>query len=135
MRRWWSSGLGDGSPGQGERECILKQVRDEIRRYTHRRARTHDHKVKRLALYRLSSAGLVGSLQDTTRASHGAGLFLARVVLHPGRSPALLLEKKRICHFSCVTPWPIMTRTSAQAGNRASKTVRRSQWWDGEPEW
>ena len=33
-----------------------------------------------------------------------------------------------------VTSWLIMTRATAQAGNRASKTVRRPQWWESGPE-
>jgi hypothetical protein len=31
--------------------------------------------------------------------------------------------------------WQIMTWGLAQAGNRTSKTARRSQWWDSKPEW
>ena len=33
------------------------------------------------------------------------------------------------------TSWLIMMRATAQAGNRASKTARRPQWWESEPEW
>ena len=32
-------------------------------------------------------------------------------------------------------PWQVMTRASAQAGNRASKTEHYLQWWEHSPEW
>ena len=32
-------------------------------------------------------------------------------------------------------PWQVMTRASAQAGNRASKTEHYLQWWKNSPEW
>ena len=34
-----------------------------------------------------------------------------------------------------VVPWQVMTRASAQAGNRASKTEHYLQWWEYSPEW